>query len=247
MRRREALVIGTAVAAALALPPILRRLPEHFEFEPLSDVSGFRRLTGGAVSGGVDPFFGIGERLPAPDDGPELGSFSPCEALFGTKVWDAKRLPVAIFSDFNCPYCKTLESELVARRDDGAPLRLVWHEMPLLGDGSYRAAKAVLAARFLGAEDAGRSYLWQSHLPPGPVGLRRMSQALGFDAESFAREYNSRRVNGALADSLALGRRMGVYGTPATVFGRTLVIGAIRPVDIDRLIALELQEGPIAC
>jgi hypothetical protein len=247
MRRRDALVIGASVAAAVALPPLLRRLPSAFDFEPLPGFDGFRRLAGGAVSGGANPFVGLGERPPAPADADPSEPVSPCLALFGSETWTSESLPVVVFSDFNCAYCKALEDELIELESSGAPISLIWHELPMLGAGSYRSARAVLAARFLGAEKAARTYVWQRKLRPGPVGLARMAEALNISPEVFQREVGSPRVTIALQQSLSLGARLGIPGTPGTVIGRTLVIGSIKQSDVLQLIALERDAGPLPC
>jgi hypothetical protein len=247
MRRRDVLVIGGAAAMAIATPPLLRRLPSRFDFEPLPGFDGFRRLVGGPTTGGVDPFFGLGDRMPVPSDPePELPK-SPCTALFGSEGWAGDTVPVAIFSDFFCPYCRDFESRLLALETSGAPIRLTWHEMPLLGDGSYRAARAVLAAALMGRERAARAYLWAHPLPPGPVGLRRLAAALDVHPESLIRANSDRRVATALAESLRLGGDLGIFGTPATVVGRTLVIGAIKDADLKKLITLEQEESRTVC
>lgn len=247
MQRRDALVIGAAVAAALALPPVLRRLPSSFAFEPLPGFDGFRQLARGAVSGGPNPFIGLGERLPAPTDAAPAEPLSPCLALFGTETWTSDSIPIAIFSDFNCAYCKALENRLVDLQASGAPVHLVWHEMPLLGAGSHQSAKAVLAARFLGVEKAARAYVWQRKLRPGPVGLARMAEAMNISPEVFQREVASARVADALRQSLSLGVRLGIPGTPGTVVGRTLVIGDIKEADLRKLIDIEREAGPLPC
>ncbi len=247
MRRRDVLVIGGAMCTAFAIPPILRRLPSDFEFEPLAGFPGFRRMAGGAVSSGNAALIGLDDRVPTPYDAPPEALKNPCLALFGAEGFTSGTLPVAIFSDFNCPYCKTLDKRLVALRDAGAPIRLIWHEMPLLGPSSYISAKAVLAAGFLGKAEAARDYLWQRRLRPGPSALAEMAAALDLLPSNLKREFEGARVANALAADLDLGGRLGIPGTPGTVVGRTLVIGAIKEADLNKLIDLERSEPQSAC
>ena len=247
MRRRDVLVAGGVVAVAVAIPPILRRIPDDFEFEPLPGFAGFRRIAGGSMSGGIDPFFGLDARdtpqaMPTP-----VRTASPCEALFGAEGWPADILPIAIFSDFNCPYCKVLERLLIDLRDKGGPIRLIWHEMPLLGAASRRSAQAVLAARFFDAEDAARAYLSQRFLRPGPAALRRMADDLGLPRDAFVQAVSGPRVAQALATSMDLGRRLGIPGTPGTMVGRTLVIGAINKASLSKLIEIERSQPKRPC
>lgn len=246
MLRRDLLVIGGAMAAAIALPSVLRRLPSSFEFESLRGFPGFRLLRGGSLSTVNVALIGL-DGSPTPSGPTPNLSDDPCVAVFGPDGWTPDQVPVAVFSDFNCPYCKLLDARLLALRAEDASIRLIWHEMPLLGAGSQRAAEAVVAAGFLGAEDAARTYLWDNSLRPGPVALRNMAQALGLDPAAFTAEVGSARVAQTLADSMALGRRLGIPGTPGTLVGRTLVIGAIRPPDLRRLIRMERREGPPDC
>lgn len=248
MRRREVLVISSMIAAAITLPSILRRLPSDFGFAPLAGFDGFRLLQGGAMSGGVDPLLGVSDRL-LPDQEPlydaPIGSL--CRALFGPKVWRDGEVPIAVFTDFNCPYCKALDGKLVELAYKDAGLRLTWHDMPLLGQSSMRSARAALAARFLGVEHAAREYLWSHSLRPGSGALDRMAHSLNISSDSLRREVSGIRVSTALSESLTLGTRLGIPGTPATMVGRTLVIGAIKPADLNKLIALEREEGPLDC
>ncbi len=243
MQRRDALLLGGAVAVAVAIPPILRRLPSEFEFQPLSGAPGFRRLRGGTFSSGVDPFFGLNT-----DDAPAAPHDKPiCRSLFGPESWKPARVPVAIFTDVNCPYCKVLENRLVALRRDGAPINLIWHDLPLLGPASVRSARAVMAAQVLGQGHAARDYVNARVLRPGPLALRTMALTLGLDPDAFIAIEASATVDARLTESLALGRRLGIPGTPGTVIGRTLVIGAIKDADLRRLIALETENQESVC
>lgn len=248
MRRRDAIILGGLIAGAIAVPPILRRLPSEFEFEPIDGAKGFRRLTSvGAVSGGVDPFFGLSERLPDQAPLKEEESLDLCVALFGPLGAQTADLPVAIFTDGNCPHCKTIEKRLIELRTSGIGIRLIWHELPLLGSYSMRVARAALAARFLGAEDKARAYLASHGLPPGGVGLRRMAEALDLLPDMVLREEKSLRVSKALSEDMQLGQRLGIFATPGTVIGRTLVIGAINVRDLVQLIELEKSEPLSRC
>jgi hypothetical protein len=110
-RRRDLLIVLAAVGAAVALPPYLRRRAGIFEFEPIPGLPGFRRLPTGAVSGGSGSDFiltGLTPTSPQQADLRRKVAQDPCKAVFGAKGWAAGDLPVAVFTDYNCPYCPTL-------------------------------------------------------------------------------------------------------------------------------------------
>ena len=244
MQRRGLLVFGTLIAGALALPPVLRRWPDDFDFQPLHGFPGFRRLVSGAATGGIDIFAGLGE-----DNQPAaaMPPGDPCAALFGDLPGPDAALPVAVFSDVNCPNCRTLESRLLTLRDSGAGIRLVWHPLPLLGPSSVRAARAVIAAGRQGVQEEAHRYTMQRALPPGPSALRLMAKTLGLKEAQFLRDVQSDQVTLLLEESLRLGRALGIPGTPGMVVGRTLVIGAMRQPDLSRLIRLEQETAPRVC
>lgn len=87
----------------------------------------------------------------------------PCAALFGEATADGA-LPIATFSDFNCPYCRVLEGDLAGVLAADPGLRLVRHELPLLGAASASAARAVLAADLQGGYEAMKARLLRAGL-----------------------------------------------------------------------------------
>lgn len=236
MRRRDALVIGGAMAVAVAIPPFLRQLPSDFEFTPMDAFPGFRRLAAGAMTGGDPLFFGLGDQ---PENAVPAKPSNLCAALFKASSWSADPLPIAVFSDVNCPYCRVLEKTLIDLRQDGEPVRLIWHELPLLGPSSVRAARAVLAAKRQGVHEPAHRYVMSRNLRPGSKSLTDMALYLNLDPVRLRADVSSVQIDNDLARSLALGSVLGIPGTPGIVVGRTLVIGAISRTDLQKLIRME--------
>ncbi len=69
---------------------------------------------------------------------------SLCTDLFGPDP-PPDRVPVAIFTDYACPYCRTLEAQLDADAE-ALGLAIRRHELPILGPSSVTAARGALAA-----------------------------------------------------------------------------------------------------
>lgn len=249
-RRRDLLIIGGAVAAAIALPPVLRRVrQETFDFEPISGLPGFRRIEGqGVTLAGPVALLGIDRPEAAELRAIEAARRDPCGAAFGAGGWPrGGAVPVALFTDYNCPNCPEASRLLRRLLDKGAPIRAVWHDLPILGPASERGARLAVAARRQGAYDAAHRWLMHRALPPGPVGLRRMAEALALDPGQLAEDAASGETSADLARSRAAAAVFGVAGTPGFVIGRTRVIGNLPMRAMERLIALEAQQADPPC
>lgn len=239
MRRRDALVAAGLIGIAVSIPPLLRLRPPRFEFEDLPGLPGFRRLAQGPISAAPPVFAGLRTDAEAaadralPDD--------LCRFIFGAEPW-GDTLPLAVFSDFFCPFCAAFERDLLRLRENGAPVRLIFHELPLLGPRSRDLARVALAAGRQGKRDAVRRDLMQRGLRPGPAALTALAGRHGLDGARLQADVQSDGVAQELETALALGRRLGIPGTPASLVGRTLVIGAIEVLPLEALIALERAE-----
>lgn len=238
MRRRDALIVGGAVAVALAIPPILRRQASTFEFSDMPNMPGFRRLVRGNLSSGGDLFAGL---LTAEEDA-AMGRLPDdlCTAIFPQAIGHT-RLPIAVFSDYYCPFCAVLDQRLSDLETSGAPINLIFHELPLLGRRSVWAARVALAASMQGDHTAIHLDMMQRVLRPGLAGVRDLAERHGLDAEKLMNDAISPDITARIEEALALGRALGIPGTPGIVIGRTVVVGALPEVDLAKLIELERQ------
>ncbi len=202
-------------------------------FTDIPDAAPFRRLDRtGASSAGAAIFAGL-DAAPPPFTG------SLCAALFGAN----SGLSIAYFSDVNCPNCPAMEA--ATRRAVGQQaIPLIRHELPLLGPQSVIAARAILAAQMQG--DAARVAERLIHLtgPLTPARMGAIAADTGLDAARWRADMESPQVISILSRNHGLARRLGIYGTPGTVIGRTVVLGALPEDQIAQIIALEQQAGP---
>lgn len=247
LKRRDFLVAGAVLLAVFGGIPALRRLGSSFEFERIEGLTGFRRLGSGPLSAGPVVFLGLdgnGEDLSA-----ERNQIlqNPCTSIFGSSAPQDDRLPIAVFSDYNCPYCAILSDRLIRLEESGAPVRLIWYEIPLLGPRSERSANAALAAAQQGSYIAAHHYLMTKVLPPGPYGLRQMAQELDLDPDKLIADANGDVVTARLRKARALASTFGVIGTPTTVVGRTIVVGSITARRLNQLISLEQSDPILPC
>jgi predicted DsbA family dithiol-disulfide isomerase len=245
--RRDFLLLGGIVAVVASAQAVIRRWPVPFEFADIRGVPGFRRLTLGPSSVVADPLL-VGLDRPSTEalalqDRVRGGI---CDVVFPPSTERAGRLPMAVFSDYFCPNCPEL-SRLVQKVAEQKPVAVRWIDMPILGPRSVAAARLSRAAALQGQAVAAHDHLMTHAVPPGPAGAAVLASALSLDAERLARDLEGPEVQAALDKAQAIAAVLGIIGTPATLVGRTLVIGGISQRDLLRLIELESAAATSIC
>jgi protein-disulfide isomerase len=221
--------------------------PREFAFRPIDGLPGWRLLEFDGVS---SPTAGIaGAALLGLENSGDPVEPMPasrlCATLFKPKEG---KVPVAAFSDFFCPYCRTQIPRLAERAQKrDASITINWHELPLLGPTSEIAARAAVAAGLQGGYPEFQARLFASSFRPTAIYLAEVASAAGLGPGQILLDMDGQVVESRLMRSRAAARTLGIYGTPALVVGRTLVMGKIFERDLDRLIALEAEAGPLPC
>jgi protein-disulfide isomerase len=152
----------------------------------------------------------------------------------GDPAAGALSAPIEIieFSDFECPYCRQLESVLKQLRAKyGDRLRLVWKDFPLPIHGAARgAAEAARCA-------ADQHRFWEYHdllfvnqQALLPDDLTRHAATAGLDGDQFAKCLEAGAHRAEIAADLEEGARQGVEATPTVFINGRAVIGA-QPID----------------
>lgn len=239
MRRRTILLLGgcAALVAGFQLAPRWRQ-GRDFTFDPIEGMPEFRSLAGGAVSGGTGAGVLIGLGAESRSQGTALSGAALCHALFGDGT-TSTGVPVAIFTDFFCPYCRVLERELKDLVDQKILQGVTVHQVPILGPSSQLAAKASVAARLQSPASAFQDRLAAARFRPSPDYLRRAATETGLDAGRLIADMDGPEVARRLAVSRDLFDRFGFVGTPGSVVGRTAVNGEIAPGRLKALISME--------
>ena len=213
---------------------------------PITGLPGWQRIDTTSLStrGGnatSAAFIGI-------DDGSDPTSPLPADQLCPTlfKATTPPQLPLAVFSDFFCPYCRRLTARLADRAaDPGAGFALNWHELPLLGPASEIAAKAAIAADLQGGYAAYQARLMATPFRPTLDFFATTAADTGLNPGRLMLDMDGQAVAQRLGQSRAAANRLGVYGTPGLVVGRTLVMGEIDDNALTRLIEDERESGEI--
>lgn len=238
---------GAAAAAWFGWPAIQSIIPRNFAFEPIDTIPGFRRFAGGQVSSSLNPLVAINSKSPYENSQATMSvRQNLCASLFGSTPVPPGVVPIASFSDYNCPYCRIL-SDILTDFDNEWPgkVQITWHEWPTLGLSSRVMARAALAARRQGAYLRFHQSLMRAQFLPGDSYLHALSEREGIDPELLRIDMKSQEIAWELTRSTSLARIFGFRGTPALVVGRTAVSGAISEQALKALIRKERKAGPV--
>src|SRR5690606_25368731 len=122
-----------------------------------------------------------------------------------------------------------MEDVRVLAKED-PKLKIVIKDFPILGPDSLEASRVALAVR---SQLQGQKYFdFHSKLmaTKGRINSAKaleVAKEFGVDIEKAKRELDSPAVRGAIADTVALGDRRGLTGSPAFIVGGEVVFGAV--------------------
>jgi len=152
--------------------------------------------------------------------------YDPAAPAIGNPKAD---LSIVEWFDYQCPYCKKMNPDLLKVVQEDGHVRLVFKDWPVFGDVSVHAAQLVLAAKYQGkyaeAHDALmaiRGKLSEDLLGP------TLTQA-GIDVERAKRDLDTHRkeITALLARNHEQALALGFQGTPAFIIGHFRVPGAL--------------------
>lgn len=136
---------------------------------------------------------------------------------------------VVEFFDYRCGYCKRSTDWIreLPKKYDGK-VRVVYKELPIFGGISETAALAALAAhkqdKYLDMHLGLMNIKNNSDLTDAKID--EVAKAAGIDVTKMRADMKSMEIQKQLADDKALGRELGVDGTPAFFVGGTNIVGA---------------------
>jgi protein-disulfide isomerase len=231
--KRRAVLAGGALAVVAWIkgaPYLLSLRGTALEFRDLQGLQPFRELLApGVVTASQPVFAGISDgsdRSAEFEDQKRLVRLDPCRALFGDLVEGP--VPVAVFSDFRCPNCRVMEDRLSEiQAEDPDAIRIVRHELPILGAASVTASRAVLAADLQGAYRDMHARLTRTPAVTDMGYIAEIAAEIGLDRDRLLADMQSPAITRHLSNSKAIADVFSFIGTPAFAVGRTVFMGAI--------------------
>ena len=144
---------------------------------------------------------------------------------------------VVEFYDPRCPYCRKMLPGIEAMLQKDHGIRLVYKDIPVLGDASTLESKAILAAQKQGAYLKMQNALMTDPAQPTPVMIMAKASTLGLDPLKLNQDINSTATRDRIRANLELSRTMKVSGTPTFVIGETVIPGMADVAQLQAAIA----------
>lgn len=140
------------------------------------------------------------------------------------------------FFDYNCPYCRRAEAQMLRLLARDPDLRVVYREWPIFGAGSTIASKAALAAREQGRYAEMHAALLASGVQLDEAAVMRIAAEVGLDPDRLRDDMKAARVQAHLDESARMAEALGLSGTPWFVLGEELIPGVVDAVELHRLV-----------
>jgi protein-disulfide isomerase len=146
------------------------------------------------------------------------------------------------FNDYQCPYCKRAYQAVKSVVGSDPKVKIVYKDIPILGEASRIAALAALASARQGKHGSVHAALMEYTGKLDRDKILELAVGVGVDRAQLEKDMDDPRLKGIIDRNMALASALGVRGTPAFVVGKQFVPGAIDAATLKQLIA-EARKG----
>ena len=141
------------------------------------------------------------------------------------------------FNDYQCPYCKRAHTAVKSVVAADGKVKVVYKDLPILGEPSRIAALAALAARAQGKHLAFHNALMEYGGKIDRDKIMEIAGSVGLDLAQLQKAMDDPKMKEIIERNMALASALGVRGTPAFVVGNQFVPGAVDADALKQLIA----------
>ncbi|MDO8356981.1 MAG: DsbA family protein [Nitrospirota bacterium] len=131
------------------------------------------------------------------------------------------------FFDYRCGYCKRVAAAVTQLQKDDARVKVVYKDLPILGETSELAAKAALASKAQGKHQVFHEALLAANGDITKDSILSIAGEVGLDATRLEIDMAHPEWQTVIDRNRALARDLGINGTPGFIVGTELVPGAL--------------------
>ena len=141
------------------------------------------------------------------------------------------------FNDYQCPYCKRAHQAVKQVVAADGKVKVIYKDLPILGEPSRIAALAALAAAKQGKHLAFHDALMETSAKLDRARILEIAASVGLDVALLEKDMDDPKFKQLIDRNMALAGALGVRGTPAFVVGDQFVPGAVDAAALKQLIA----------
>lgn len=141
------------------------------------------------------------------------------------------------FNDYQCPYCKRAHQALKSVVAADGRVKVIYKDLPILGEASRLAALAAMAAAKQGKHLALHDALMEFNGKLDRARILEIATSVGLDVALLEKDMEDPKFKQLIDRNMALASALGVRGTPAFVIGDQFVPGAVEADALKKLIA----------
>jgi protein-disulfide isomerase len=133
------------------------------------------------------------------------------------------------YFDYQCPYCKKVDPELMRVAQEDGKVRVVFKDWPIFGAASTYAAKMALASKYQNKYPEAHKALISAKSKLTEAGVRDLLEKAGIDVARTTADLaaNQKAIDALLARNNAQAEAFGFQGTPAFIIGTFRVPGVL--------------------
>jgi len=153
---------------------------------------------------------------------------------------------VVVFTDVQCPVCKTTDPALTRLLAVDPNVRVVWKDWPIRGPMSDLAARTALAGHRQGLYAPVHDALMAARGQLTPARIEDIAVRAGVDRAQLTADLrdHAREIDAQLSDHKLQAFSLGLQGTPAYLVGPYLIQGGLDDRALAGAVARARRAGP---
>ena len=153
---------------------------------------------------------------------------------------------LVVFLDPYCGYCKKMHGELDTLLKTNKNVKVVFKDLPIMGQGSLMAVKAMLAAKEQGKYDQLQAAIFSSDKHLTKKQILKIASSLGIDVKKLEEDMKSKALQARIDQGLELAKALGIDKTPTLIIGETKVLpGYVTAEELDKKLK-DIAKSPSA-
>lgn len=144
---------------------------------------------------------------------------------------------LVVFMDPYCGYCKKFHAELITLLATNKDVKIIFKDLPIMGDNSVMAVKAMFAAKEQNKYEPLQKAIFESKKPLTQKQLLKVASSLGIDSKKLKDDMKSKEIQAKVDAVLDLSKILGITGTPTLIIGETKVVpGYVKADELDKML-----------